>query len=69
MSHNEQANNGPLLVSIKDAADMLSVTTWTVYKLADSGELDSRYQGRRRYVTTASLRDYVAGLPNTPSAS
>lgn len=68
MKQSEQAT-GPLLVSIKDAAQMLSVTTWSVYKLADSGVLDSRYQGRRRYVTAASLRAYVEGLPKTSSES
>jgi hypothetical protein len=32
-----------LLVSIKDAAYMLSLTPWSVYQLCEAGEIESRY--------------------------
>ena len=59
----------PLHYTIAEAADMLRLSRWSVYALCDSGELESHYIGRRRYVKAASLAAFVAGLPNTPSAS
>lgn len=57
------SDNEPLLISVKAAADKLSITPWSVYRLLDSREIESVYQGRRRYVVVASLTDYVANLP------
>lgn len=68
MEH-EKSNEGPLLVPIKDAAQRLSLSPWSVYKLADEGRLTAVYQGRRRYVTAESMREYVAGLSNTPESA
>lgn len=57
-----------LLIPVKEAADRLSVTPWSVYKMLDDKVLEGRYQGRRRYVVVASLMEYVANLPTEPAA-
>lgn len=51
-----------LLISVKEAADRLSLTPWSMYRLLDAKEIEDVYQGRRRYVLVASLREYVDGL-------
>lgn len=63
------SNAEPLLISVKAAADKLSITPWSVYRLLDAGEIASVYQGRRRYVVVASLVEYVQALPTEPMAS
>jgi excisionase family DNA binding protein len=55
----------PIFVSVNEAARILDCTAWTVYKLLDSDEIASRYQGRRRKVFLDSVRAYAAGLPTT----
>lgn len=57
-----------LLIPVKEAADRLSVTPWSVYKLLDDKVIEGRYQGRRRYVVVSSLREYVENLPTEPAA-
>lgn len=56
----------PLLITVKAAAEKLSLTPWSVYRLLDQGLIESVYQGRRRYVVVGSLAEYVAGLPTAP---
>lgn len=63
MSHDDR-----LLIPVKEAADRLSVTPWSVYKMLDDKVIEGRYQGRRRYVVVASLLEYVANLPTEPAA-
>lgn len=58
----------PLLITVKAAADKLSLTPWSVYRLLDSGELKGKYQGRRRYVDYESLVTYKDNLPDLPQA-
>lgn len=57
----------PLLITVKAAAERLSLTPWSVYRLLDEQRIDSVYQGRRRYVIVESLHAYVAGLPVVPA--
>lgn len=57
----------PLLITVKAAAERLSLTPWSVYKLLDEQKIASVYQGRRRYVVMESLLAYVAELPNVPA--
>ena len=45
-----------LLVSISDAAKALSLGRTSIYELMRSGQLDTRKMGRRRLITTASIR-------------
>lgn len=59
----------PDLITVKAAADRLSLTPWSVYKLLDEAKLQGKYQGRRRYVLTASLKKYVKDLSDMPAAS
>jgi excisionase family DNA binding protein len=53
----------PIFVSVKEAARMLSLTTWSVYKLLDEQAIKSQYHGRRRLVNVKSLEEYAANLP------
>lgn len=45
-----------LLVSIADAAKVLSLGRTSIYELIRSGELETRKMGRRRLVTAASIK-------------
>lgn len=60
--------SGPLLVSVKDAAAALGISTWSCYQLLDAQKIESRYIGRRRLVEVESLRKYVKNLPRFPEA-
>lgn len=53
----------PIFVSVKQAADMLAISPWSTYQLLESGDIESRYMGRRRLVSVASLHEYAAALP------
>lgn len=59
----------PIFTSVKDAARILDLSPWSVYKLLDAGAIDSVYQGKKRSVVVASLREYAANLPTTPDAA
>lgn len=48
-----------LLVSINEAAKSLNLGRTSVYALIGEGKLESRKMGRRRMVTTASIRRLV----------
>jgi hypothetical protein len=48
---------------------MLSLTTWSVYKLLDEQAIKSQYHGRRRLVSVESLHEYAENLPTTPAES
>jgi len=53
----------PIFVSVKEAAQMLGITQWSVYKLCDEQAIRSQYHGKRRLVRLDSLREYADGLP------
>lgn len=59
----------PIFVSVKQAAQMLGLSTWVCYQLLDAQKIESRYQGRRRLVVVSSLREYANNLPVYPEAS
>lgn len=59
-----EAELAPIFVSVKQAAQALGISPWTCYQLLDAGEIESRYQGRRRLVVVQSLHDYASGLPS-----
>lgn len=59
----------PIFVSVKEAARILGLTTWSVYKLLDNREIKSQYHGRRRLVSVTSLHEYAEGLPTTAPES
>jgi excisionase family DNA binding protein len=55
----------PIYVSVKEAARILGLSTWSLYKKLDDQAIESRYDGRKRLVVVASLREYAAALPAT----
>lgn len=60
----------PILMSVKATATTLGgITAWQVYRLLEAGELESRYIGKRRMVTAASVEAYAANLPTERPAS
>lgn len=56
----------PIFISVKDAARALALAPYSVYQLLDQQKIESRYEGRRRLVLVASLREYAANLPSMP---
>lgn len=63
IARNDTRGIEPILVSVKQAADALGISTWSCYQLCDEGLIEARYHGRRRLVVVESLRQYAAGLP------
>lgn len=59
----------PIFVSVKGAAEALSLSRAQVYDLLNDGAIDSRYQGSRRLVVVESLREYADSLPTGRAAS
>lgn len=53
----------PIFVTVKEAAQILSLTPWSVYKLLDDQIIKSQYHGRKRLVRVDSLTEYADGLP------
>lgn len=69
LNETEQGQERLRLHSVKEAAQILCVSPWTVYELMDQGRLAGVYQGRRRYVTDAAIKAYVASLSNVPESA
>lgn len=63
-----QIQPDPIFVSVKEAARLLNLTTWTVYKLLDEKAIKSQYEGRRRLVRLESVRAYADSLPEYPES-
>jgi excisionase family DNA binding protein len=59
----------PIFVSVKEAAHLLNLTTWTVYKLLDEQAIRSQYEGRRRLVRLDSVHAYADSLPEYPEGA
>jgi hypothetical protein len=53
----------PITVRVKKAAEFSGLSPWTIYKLADQGKIESRYEGSARLILLASLEDYINNLP------
>ena len=53
----------PIFVSVKEAAKILNITPWSVYKLLDDKVIRSQYHGKRRLVRLDSLHEYADSLP------
>jgi hypothetical protein len=53
----------PLLRSTDATCDDLGIKRTTLYKLIKEQKLDARKQGHRTYITTASIKRYIASLP------
>lgn len=50
------------LITVQDAADRLSVSRWSVYRLIWDGRVTSVQIGRCRRIVRQSLDAYIAGL-------
>lgn len=57
----------PIFISVKQAAEALNVTPFSVYQILDTQKIKSQYFGRRRLVDVESLREYAKNLPIYPS--
>lgn len=68
MANKIAEDDGPITVSVKDAAAKIGVAPMTIYRLCDAQAIESVYLGRKRLVLVASLREYVKNLPVTPPA-
>lgn len=53
----------PIFVSLKQAGQMLGISTWSARKLCEDGLVESRYHGTRRLVSVASLAAFAETLP------
>jgi hypothetical protein len=56
------------LYPIPDVVSVLSMSRSVIYEQIRAGRLKTVKQGRRRYVTTAGITDYVALLEREASA-
>lgn len=59
----------PIYVSVKEAARILGLSTWSLYQKLDKQVIESRYDGRKRLVVVESLRRYAANMPETAPKS
>ena len=62
----------PIFTTVNEAARLLALSSRKVYELLDQQVIESRYMGRKRLVSYASLVEYAAGLPTSaprPKAS
>jgi excisionase family DNA binding protein len=51
----------PLLIPVPQAAELLGISRAAAYRFASAGDLPTRKLGRRVYVVSAKLRDFIEG--------
>ena len=49
----------PLLISVPQAARLLGISRAAAYRFANAGELPIKRLGRRVYIVSAKLRDFI----------
>ncbi len=49
----------PLLIAVPKAADLLGISRAAAYRFATAGDLPTKRLGRRVYVITARLREFM----------
>jgi predicted DNA-binding transcriptional regulator AlpA len=49
----------PLLIPVPRAAELLGISRAAAYRFASSGDLPTKRLGRRIYVVTARLREFI----------
>jgi len=49
----------PLLIAVPEAAKLLGISRAAAYRFASSGQLPAKRLGRRVYVVSAKLRDFI----------
>lgn len=55
-------DHGTELITVQAAADLLSVSRWSVYRLIWDGRVMSVQLGRCRRIVRRSLDEYITGL-------
>lgn len=58
----------PVVVTVRDACAMLSLSQSRVYELIGEGALVAHKMGRARRVSVASIRRYLADTATVPSS-
>ena len=53
----------PLLIAVPEAAKLLGISRAAAYRFASAGDLPIKRLGRRVYVVTARLREFVETEP------
>jgi len=56
----------PLLIAVPEAAKLLGISRAAAYRFASAGNLPIKRLGRRVYVVTARLREFME--PESPAA-
>ena len=51
--------DGPLLLSVKDAATYLGISRGLLYELINSGEIQAIFLGRRRLIPRSKLHEFI----------
>jgi excisionase family DNA binding protein len=49
----------PLLIPVPEAAKLIGISRAAAYRFANAGELPTKRLGRRVYVVSAKLREFV----------
>jgi predicted DNA-binding transcriptional regulator AlpA len=49
----------PLLIAVPEAAKLIGIRRASAYRYASAGQLPAKRLGRRVYVITARLRDFI----------
>jgi excisionase family DNA binding protein len=49
----------PLLIAVPKAAKLLGISRAAAYRFASSGDLPAKRLGRRVYIISAKLRDFI----------
>jgi predicted DNA-binding transcriptional regulator AlpA len=49
----------PLLIPVPQAAKLIGISRAAAYRFASAGELPTKKLGRRVYVVSAKLRDFI----------
>jgi excisionase family DNA binding protein len=53
------ANDGPVLLSLKDAAKALGVSYLTIYQMANQGDIEWVLMGTRKFIARQALMDFI----------
>lgn len=49
----------PLLIAVPEAAKLLGISRAAAYRCAAAGDLPAKHLGRRVYIVTAGLREFI----------
>jgi excisionase family DNA binding protein len=59
MSTDDPFTGLPLLIPVPQAAKLLGISRAAAYRFASAGDLPTKKLGRRVYVVSAKLRDFI----------